>query len=81
MKQLLASALVLVLSAPAFVWNETGHLVTARLVWRQLTEAQRAQISALLKEHPHYEEFLIVRKPEAFTNDEWAFMKAATWAD
>jgi hypothetical protein len=81
MKKLLASVLVLVLSAPVFGWNEKGHLVTARLAWRQLTEAQRTRISTLLKKHPHYEEFLIARKPDGFTQDEWAFLKAATWAD
>jgi hypothetical protein len=81
MKNLLALVLVGVLSTPAFAWNEKGHLVTARLAWRQLTEEQRGKVIALLKKHPHYEEFLIANKPEGFGEDEWAFMKAATWAD
>jgi hypothetical protein len=81
MKKLLALAVALAVSAPAPAWNEKGHLVTARLAWRQLTDAQRAQVSAVLKKHPHYEEYLIARKPDGFTQDEWAFMRAATWAD
>jgi hypothetical protein len=81
MKNLLALVLVVVFSTPAFAWNEKGHLVAARLAWRQLTEEQRSKVMALLKKHPHYEEFLIARKPEGFSEDEWAFMKAATWAD
>ena len=56
-------------------------MVIARLAWQQLTEGQRAKVSALLKKHPHYEEYLIARKPDGFTEDEWAFMRAATWAD
>ena len=81
MKRLFAFVLLLALSAPAFGWNEKGHMVTARLAWQQLTEAQRAKVSAVLKKHPHYEEYLIAKKPDGFTEDEWAFMRAATWAD
>jgi hypothetical protein len=81
MKRLLALALVFALSAPAFGWNETGHMVTARLAWRRLTEAQRAEVIAVLKKHPHYEEYLTARKPDGFTEEEWAFLRAATWAD
>jgi S1/P1 Nuclease len=81
MKNLVALVVVVVFSTPAFAWNEKGHLVTARLAWRQLTEEQRGKVTALLKKHPHFEEFLIAKKPEGFSEDEWAFMKAATWAD
>jgi hypothetical protein len=81
MKKLLAFALVLAVTSPAFGWNEKGHLVTARLAWRQLTEEQRAQVIAVLKKHPHYEEYLTAHKPDGFAEDEWAFLRAATWAD
>src|SRR5262249_38902617 len=81
MKNLLALVFVVVLSSPAFGWNEKGHLVTARLSWRQLTEEHRGKVIALLKKHPHYEEFPIARRPERFSEDEWTFMKAATGAD
>jgi hypothetical protein len=81
MKKLLVFIATLVVSTPALAWNEKGHLVSARLAWRQLTENQRAQVSAALKKHPHYEEYLIARKPDGFTEDEWAFLRAATWAD
>ena len=54
---------------------------SSRLAWRQLTEKQRDQVSAILKKHPHYEEFLIAQKPEGFSDAEWAFLRAATWAD
>jgi S1/P1 Nuclease len=53
----------------------------ARLAWNKLTPEQRDKVTAILKKHPHYEEFLIAGKPDGFTGDEWAFMRAATWAD
>ena len=56
-------------------------MVVARLGWRQRSEDQRAKVSAALKKHPHYSEYLADRRPEGFTEDEWAFMRAATWAD
>jgi hypothetical protein len=81
MKNPFAFLLMLVVVAPAFGWNEKGHLVTARLTWRQLTEEQLAKVLAVLKKHPHHEECLIARKPDGFTEDEWTFMRAACWAD
>jgi hypothetical protein len=81
MKKLLAFALVFAAAPPAFAWNEKGHLVTARLAWRQLTEEQRAKVIAVLKKHPHYEEYLTAGKPDGFSEDEWAFLRAATWGD
>src|SRR5207248_11547137 len=77
MRKLLALALLLGLCGPARAWNETGHLVTARLAWRQLTAGQRARVVAVLKQHPHYEEYLAAHRPEGFSEDEWAFMRAA----
>jgi hypothetical protein len=80
-KKLIAILLLLVNAPPALAWNEKGHLVTARLAWFQLTQEQRAKVVAILKKHPHYEEYLLAGRPEGFSEDEWAFMRAATWAD
>jgi hypothetical protein len=81
MKKLFALALVFALAGPASAWNETGHLVIARLAWRQLDDGQRARIVAVLKKHPHYDEYLAARRPDGFSEDEWAFMRAAVWPD
>jgi hypothetical protein len=81
MKKLTACLLLLALSSTASAWNEKGHLITARLAWRQLTDPQRAQVVAILKKHPHFEEYLATRRPEGFSEDEWVFMRASTWAD
>jgi hypothetical protein len=78
---ILVMAMLTTLPAPALAWNEHGHMVVARLAWRQLTEDQRAKVSAILKKHPHYDEYLAARKPDGFTEDEWAFMRAAAWPD
>jgi hypothetical protein len=81
MRKTLAVLLLLALPLPAFAWNAKGHMVVARLAWRQLTDGQRLQVSALLKKHPHYAVYLAAQRPEGFTEEEWAFMRAATWAD
>jgi hypothetical protein len=81
MKKLIACVLLLALSPSAPAWNEKGHMVTARLAWRQLTERQRSPVITVLKKHPHYEEYLAARRPEGFSEDEWVFMRASTWAD
>jgi hypothetical protein len=81
LKKLLPLIVIVVLSTPAFGWNDRGHMVAGRLAWRQLTGEQRDKVIALLKKHPHYEEFLIAQKPDDFSVDEWAFMRAGVWAD
>jgi hypothetical protein len=67
--------------AGAGAWFDKGHMVVARLAWRRLTSEQRAEILKLLKDHPHYDEFLAAGKPLNMTQDEWVFLRAATWAD
>ncbi len=81
MKKLLAVALLVVLSGRAAAWNERGHMVVARLAWRHLSDGQRARVVAVLKKHPHYDRYLAAQRPDGFTDDEWVFLRAATWAD
>jgi hypothetical protein len=66
---------------PARAWNDKGHMVIARLAWKGLTPDERAAVVGILKAHPHYDEFLKAQRPEAMTEDEWVFLRAATWAD
>jgi hypothetical protein len=81
MRKLLTLVLLAAIPAPAAAWNDKGHMVTARLAWQQLTADQRAKVVAVLKKHPHYDEYLAARRPEGFAEDEWVFMRAASWAD
>ncbi len=69
------------LPTAALAWNSTGHMAVAQLAYRELDEAQRKQIAAILKNHPHYREMLLAGKPESVDEGEWTFMKAAVWPD
>jgi len=81
MRQTLSLVVALAVCCPAFAWNDKGHMVTARLAWNKLTQEQRSKVIGILKKHPHYDEFLSVDRPNGFTEDEWVFMRAATWSD
>lgn len=56
-------------------------MVVARLAWKELSPSDRAKIVQFLTRHPHYEEYLKKNRPDNITEDEWVFMRAATWAD
>ncbi|HZV04416.1 MAG TPA: S1/P1 nuclease [Gemmataceae bacterium] len=81
MKRILAVVAFLVVPSPAYCWNNTGHMVAARLAWLKLDEEQRSKAISILKKHPHYDEFLTTDKPNGFSEDEWVFLRAATWPD
>jgi len=81
MKKLLALALLFAVTAPALAWNDRGHMVVARLAWKKLNDCQRARVVALLRKHPHYKEYLAAGRPEGFSEDEWVFLRGATWSD
>ena len=81
MKKFLSLALLFLACTPLQAWNNTGHMVTARLAWKRLSEDQRNSAVMILKKHPHYSEFLVMQRPEGFSEDEWVFLRAATWPD
>jgi hypothetical protein len=81
MNKVLSCFLFFGLCAPAYPWNNTGHMVAARLAWEQLDESQRSRAIKILKKHPQYEEFLSADRPDGFTEAEWVFLRAATWPD
>lgn len=64
-----------------WAWNDKGHMVIARLAWKELTPEERAKVFAILQKHPHYHQFHTEKKPDGYTEDEWAFLRAATWSD
>jgi hypothetical protein len=77
-----ATAAILLFFAPAArAWNDTGHMTVAEIAWRQLSDAQRQRVAALLKSHPHYEIYLSKYRPDGVAEDEWAFLRASTWPD
>jgi hypothetical protein len=56
-------------------------MVAARLAWQKMSADQQAKAVSILKKHPHYVEFLKSELPSGFTEDEWVFLRAATWPD
>ena len=73
--------LALLLTTPSRAWNDTGHMVVAQLAWQRLTPEQRQAVTAILREHPHWREFLVTQRPDNVPEDQWAFWRAATWPD
>jgi hypothetical protein len=73
--------LLIVPSRRAHAWNDTGHMTVAEIAWRQLNDAERQRVSALLRAHPHYQLFLLGNRSADVGEDEWAFLRAATWPD
>jgi hypothetical protein len=65
----------------ALAWNDTGHMTVALIAWRQLDDASKQKVAAILKRHPHYELYLTQRLPEGVSADEWSFLRASTWPD
>ncbi|HEX4146857.1 MAG TPA: S1/P1 nuclease [Pirellulales bacterium] len=69
------------LPAPAMAWLDNGHMAISRLAWQKLSENERRLSTEILKQHPHYEEFLKTERPPDAPEDEWVFMRAAVWPD
>jgi hypothetical protein len=80
-KRLLPIVLLFALTSPLSAWNDKGHMVVARLAWKNLSDAERTKVIDILRRHPHYAEYLSADKSDGFEDDEWVFMRAATWAD
>jgi S1/P1 Nuclease len=76
--------LVVFVSSPSFGWINTGHKVVALVAWDDLTPKTKAAITDLLKQHPRYQQDLLLDAPADETPDEQArtaFATAATWPD
>jgi hypothetical protein len=80
-RYLVALSVVLGIASAAGAWNNKGHMVVARIAWNDLKPEERAKVIGILKAHPHFEEFLKSERPANMTEDEWVFLRAATWAD
>ncbi len=82
MKLTLYLVIALVLSAaPAKAWNGVGHRIVAEIAWRKLDAKERAGVSELLRQHPHYKLFLAADVPSGVSTNEWTFLTAAVWPD
>lgn len=78
--RLMLTTLTLVAASPAQAWNALGHKVVADIAWQQLDEAKRADIVAILRRHPRFDQDFVRDMPEG-DQDGWIFQHAATWPD
>jgi len=81
MRLLVFCLLLACVPSPARAWLDNGHMAIARFAWQKLSEDERRQATAILREHPHYAEFLQSERPNDVPEDQWAFMRAAVWPD
>jgi hypothetical protein len=70
-----------VLAPPAHAWNAVGHYLVAKVAYAKLTPDERQRVVAVLKEHPHYGNYLSAERPAGVNEQEWVFMRAAVWSD
>jgi len=79
-----AAALVLLLPAPLFAWNATGHQLVAAIAWDRMTPAARQQAIALLRAAPAdaclLNLFPTDSRPLDVRQREF-FVRASTWSD
>lgn len=78
---ILAIIIGLCLARSASAWNDKGHMVVAELAYQQLSPEERQAAVAILRQHPHWDEFLIADRPSNVADEQWAFWRAATWPD
>src|SRR5262245_15443989 len=72
---------VLGLCSQASAFNEAGHMIVAKMVYDQLSEAQQNAIFAVLQQHPHRAEHFETERPTDVSEKEWFFLRSATWSD
>lgn len=77
----LAALALLLCPVPALAWNGVGHMTAAKLAYDQMDKDLKERLAALLKAHPHYAAFLSKDRPDGVAENEWAFLRAATWPD
>jgi len=71
------------LAAPAYGWNDIGHMTVAFLAYQQLSPTARARVNDLLKKNPKHDEWMQSLPASASPEDKdmMIFVIAATWAD
>ena len=67
-------------SAPAFAWNDFGHMTVACVAYQKLAPRTRARVDELLKLNPYYKSWRD-SIDTSFDKNMQVFMMAATWAD
>lgn len=73
--------LVVTCGGSAWAWNDLGHITVAQIAFRQLSASERQAVVQILSQHPHIDTYF--KKPAGLDipDDEWLFLRAATWCD
>jgi hypothetical protein len=71
------------LGAPAYGWDNFGHMAVAYVAYQSLTPTAKARVDALLQLNPDYQNWLMMIPEDASATDKqmMVFMIAATWPD
>ncbi|HZZ77555.1 MAG TPA: S1/P1 nuclease [Gemmataceae bacterium] len=78
-----AALIVLSITAPRVsAWNAIGHMVVSKLAYNQLDAKRQVALYKLLKNHPHYKEFLAAGRPTEIESEvEWVVLRSSVWPD
>jgi hypothetical protein len=68
------------LAAPAYAWNDFGHMTVAYLAYQKLTPVARDRVNSLIKLNPYYDKWAAA-VPSRLDRDMVIFMFASLWAD
>jgi hypothetical protein len=75
--------LLIVHPGACFAWSEGGHHLIAAIAFSLLTDQERSELLAVLKQHPRFAEDFV--PPEKLANDEeqtrWLVGRAGYWPD
>jgi hypothetical protein len=67
----------------ASAWSEPGHMTIAAIAYRNLPDAEKANVNELLKHHPEYSAWKATYPTDVPNLDleTFIFMRSSTWAD
>jgi len=78
----IAFALTLFTAQRAAAWNSIGHMTVAKIAYDHLDQKRQIALYTLLKNHPHYKDYLSASRPAEIDNEvEWVVLRSAVWSD
>ena len=79
--RIISVAFVLLWTNASRAWNDVGHITVARIAYSRMSGDERDAVYQILRQHPHYD--IYFKKPAGLDvpDDEYAFLRAATWSD
>lgn len=66
-------------SSLSLAWGDFGHMTVAAIAYKYLTPESKARVATLIQLNPNYSDW--IADVPAESQDQVAFMKAATWPD